>query len=280
MSIIKAVILLALLGAGAQAALVKGTVEVGKIGGLVTLKDGSGRTANLTSGATFNEGHTVETATNSTVELLLSNGSSLLVKPETTIEFKVFTQVSSNQIVAGKYRELSAEPSVSIVQIELHRGKIVGEARKLNPSSQFTVKSPVAVTRVRGTVWIDEYIVDPVTGKGTHTTTVINGNVEVRPLSQDDPIPVAPKTNIVITLDPSKPLEKSGITLGAVADAYINELVNSLPEGVSIQVSVDTGTGTVTITPVMPPPGSPPTPPIFDKIIIKEVQENVSPSGG
>lgn len=203
-------ILAALLPAIAPAALQKGVVEVGAVKGTSVLKDASGRSANLTKGLTFKEGHRIETAAGSNAELLFSNGATILVSAETQIEVKVFTQVASPLIIAGKYKELSAEPSMSIVQIELYRGKIIGEARKLNPSTQFTVKTPVGLTRVRGTVWTDEYTYDDKRLVGTQTTTVVKGEVEVNDLQGSLPAPITGGQEIVITGPAEKPATEPG----------------------------------------------------------------------
>lgn len=191
--------------APAFAALQKGIIEAGKLKGQVTLKDASGRTGNLTTGATFKEGHFVETGANSSAELILSNGATILVSPETLIEFKVFAQVTSSLIVAGKYREMSEEPSPSVVQIDLHRGKITGEARKLNASTQFTVKTPVGLTRVRGTVWTDEYIYDTDTQLGTQTSTCIKGAIEVNDLEGNLPTPAVGGEQVIIVAPSQAP---------------------------------------------------------------------------
>ena len=276
--ILSVLLLLVLPLVGAHAALVKGIVEVGQVVGQVSLRDAGGRTANLTTGTTFGEGHLVETAANSGVELLLSNGAVISLAAETKIEFKVFTQVASNLIVAGKYRELSAEPSPSVVQIELHRGKLLGEARKLNPSSQFTVKSPVAVTRVRGTTWVDEYTATP---RPTHTTSVVTGNVETTPRDTDTPTPVTSGTSATFVLGSNPTVVRNE------PDAILDSVFPSGSSTSNLRPRPPTGGN-----PPPPPASSPPPPPNpppfpftpgstpFDNINNSQAQNNVSPSGG
>lgn len=191
--------------AALSAALQKGIIEVGKTQGVAVARDAAGRKANLTQGQTFKEGTRIETQANTTVELIFSNGATILVTPETQIAIKIFTQVSSPLIVAGKYRELQSEPSPSIVQIELFRGKIIGEARKLNPSTQFTVKTPVGLTRVRGTVWSDEYIYDEQKQSGQQTSTCVKGQIEVNDLKGSLPIPIIKSQEVVISGPAPKP---------------------------------------------------------------------------
>lgn len=285
------------------AGLQKGVVEAGKVRGQVSLKDASGRSANLTTGATFKEGHFVETGANSSAELVLSNGATILVSPETLVEFKVFAQVASNLIVPGKYRELAEEPSPSVVQIDLHRGKIVGEARKLNPSTQFTVKTPVGLTRVRGTVWTDEYIYDINTQLGTQTSTCVKGAIEVNDLEGNLPTPAIGGEQVIIVAPSQAPRNylgdgkwddnpanlqgrRSQQRSGPAPDGHGKKAFKDLSDDTGLPPEL-TDEDKYPPGPQLPidprlRPGRGPTKPrdIFDRIIERETQENVSPSGG
>jgi hypothetical protein len=292
-----------LVSAGLQAALQKGMVEAGKVRGKVTLKDASGRSANLTTGATFREGHFVETGADSSAELILSNGATIVLSPETLLELKIFSQVASKLIVPGRYRELSEEPSPSVVQFDLHRGKITGEARKLNPSTQFTVKTPVGVTRVRGTVWTDEYIYDINTQLGTQTTTCIKGEIEVNDLEGNLPVPAVGGQQVIIVAPSQSPRNylgdgnwddnppntggaQSRTTVGPAPQGSGNQAFqelaqnSTLPSDVTDQDRYPSGGGRPPRPNLPPPPPPPPAPsdPV-DRIIEREVLENVSPSG-
>jgi len=250
-----------LLPALAHASLQKGVIEVGAVKGNSVLKDPSGRSANLTKGFTFKEGHRIETAVNASAELIFSNGATILVTPETQIDIKIFSQVASPLIVAGKYRELSAEPSVSIVQIELYRGKIIGEARKLNPSTQFTVKTPVGLTRVRGTVWTDQYTFDDKRQVGTQTTTVVKGEVEVNDLQGSLPVPLIGGQEIVIIGPADKPVRELGTDIdpepgsGSLPGDTKSEVKPADPEKIKDTVDEFKGGTTAPPPPTTPPPG-------------------------
>jgi hypothetical protein len=293
-----------LASAPAGAALQKGVIEAGKVRGQVSLKDAGGRTANLSTGATFREGHFVETGANSSAELILSNGATILVAPETLIEFKVFSQVASRLIVAGKYRELAEEPSPSVVQIDLHRGKITGEARKLNPATQFTVKTPVGLTRVRGTVWTDEYIYDINTQLGTQTTNCIKGAIEVNDLEGNLPVPAVGGEEVVIVAPSQAPRNylgngvwednvpnlsgaKARLATGPSPDGTLQSAFEELAGGTGLPGEL-TDPEKYPAGPrppldarlVPPPPPLDPDRDLFNRVIQKETQENISPSGG
>ena len=150
----------ALLPVLSSAALQSGKVQAGKINGTVTLIDAKAQRKPLKDGAVFQEGSLVETGVNSTAELVFSNGASLVVTPNTLVELRTFRQVPSADIT-DPYRQIEKDPSPSVTEIEVPRGKIIGEVRKLNALSTFTVKTPAGLVRIRGTVFTVEYRVGP-----------------------------------------------------------------------------------------------------------------------
>jgi len=167
---------LALLPAFSLAALQPGKVQVGKTTGNVTLADAKDARLPLASGAVFQEGARVETGVNSTAELIFSNGSTLILTPGTYVELRTFRQVASPDIVEP-YRQLEKDPSPSITEIEVARGKVIGEVRKLNALSAYSIKTPTGLVRIRGTVFSVEYRVDA-KGVGTNVVSCVRGSVE------------------------------------------------------------------------------------------------------
>ncbi|MCX6889521.1 MAG: FecR domain-containing protein, partial [Verrucomicrobia bacterium] len=142
----------ALLPILSSAALQTGKVQVGKVSGTVTIIDAKAQRKPLANGATFQEGSLVETGVNSTAELVFSNGASVVLTPNTLIELRTFRQVPSAGIT-DPYRQIEKDPSPSVTELEVPRGKIIGEVRKLNALSTFTVKTPAGLVRIRGTVF-------------------------------------------------------------------------------------------------------------------------------
>ena len=162
-----------------HAALQNGKVQVVTAKGQSSLINPQSIKEPIVSGKLFEQGYKVQTSKDSTVELCLSNGSTILVNPETSIEIRTFRQVASNLIVEGAYQKLDKEPSPSVVEIFVTEGKIIGEARKLNPQSSFTIKSPAGVTRIRGTVYTVEYKKNKNTRSGNMEVSCVKGSVEV-----------------------------------------------------------------------------------------------------
>ena len=166
----------ALLPVLSSAALQSGKVQVGKITGSVTIIDAKSQRKPLASGAVFQEGARVETGVDSTAELVFSNGASLVLTPSTLLELRTFRQVPSAGIT-DPYRQIEKDPSPSVTELEVPRGKIIGEVRKLNALSTFTVKTPAGLVRIRGTLFAVEYRVGP-DGVGRVVVSCVRGSVE------------------------------------------------------------------------------------------------------
>ncbi|MBJ7494012.1 MAG: FecR domain-containing protein, partial [Opitutales bacterium] len=162
-----------------HAALQNGKVQVSTTKGESSLTNPQSIKEPVVKGKLFEQGYKVETKKDSTVELCLSNGSTILVNPDTLLEVRVFRQVASNLIVEGAYQKLDKEPSPSVVEIYVIKGKIIGEARKLNPQSSFTIKSPAGVARIRGTVYSVEYSRNESARTGNMEVACVKGSVEV-----------------------------------------------------------------------------------------------------
>jgi len=197
---------LGLLPAFAFAALTNGKVQVGLVKDEAYLYDAKGKKEPLKSARVFQEGFRVETTPKNTVELILSNGSTLIVSPDTLLEVKTFRQVVSSLIVDGEYQKLDKEPSPSITEIEVIRGKVIGEVRKLNPQSSYTIKTPVGVARIRGTIYTVEFADN---GKGTGTLNVacVRGSVEATVFAANaGPIAVKPGDQLTVQAPVPKPV--------------------------------------------------------------------------
>jgi hypothetical protein len=181
----------ALLPLVSSAALQSGKVQVGKVTGTATLIDAKSQRKPLESGAVFQEGSRVETGVDSTAELVFSNGASLVLTPSTLLELRTFRQVPSAGIT-DPYRQIEKDPSPSVTEVEVPRGKVIGEVRKLNALSTFSVKTPAGLVRIRGTVFTIEYRVGP-DGIGKIIVSCVRGSVETTVYSANvGPVAVDP----------------------------------------------------------------------------------------
>jgi hypothetical protein len=181
----------ALLPLVSSAALQSGKVQVGKVTGTATLIDAKSQRKPLESGAVFQEGTRVETGVDSTAELVFSNGASLVLTPSTLLELRTFRQVPSAGIT-DPYRQIEKDPSPSVTEVEVPRGKVIGEVRKLNALSTFSVKTPAGLVRIRGTVFSVEYRVGA-DGIGKIVVSCVRGSVETTVFSANvGPVAVDP----------------------------------------------------------------------------------------
>jgi hypothetical protein len=189
------------------AALTNGKLQVGIVKDEAYLYDKQGKKEPLRTARIFQEGFRVETTPKNTVELILSNGSTLIVSPDTLLEVKTFRQVVSDRIIEGEYQKLDKEPSPSITEIEVIRGKVVGEVRKLNPQSSYTIKTPVGVARIRGTIYTVEFS-DNGKGSGTLNVGCVRGSVEATIFAANSgPIAVRPGDQLTVQAPVPKPVE-------------------------------------------------------------------------
>jgi hypothetical protein len=249
-----------------HAALQNGKVQVAITKGESSLTNPQSIKEPAVKGKLFEQGYKVETSKDSTLELCFSNGSTVLVNPDTLLEIRTFRQVASNLIIEGAYQKLDKEPSPSVVEIFIVRGKIIGEARKLNPQSSFTIKSPAGVARIRGTVYSVQYSKNKTTRTGNMEVACVKGSVEVTINGSDSgSVPVEPgrkmNAQAPITDEDEKPAElKKVVTRVAITDKKVIILKDTtglkpgmkiqgagIPEDVEI-VSINPETGEVTLT--------------------------------
>lgn len=100
----------------------------------------------------FKQGVTINTASDATVVLLFSNGSSLTIKPDTTISIEEYLQAPVPQ-GSPSLDSLDKEPTTSKTKLRLLEGDIIGSVKKLNEDegSSYEVDSPIGTAGIRGT---------------------------------------------------------------------------------------------------------------------------------
>jgi len=100
----------------------------------------------------FKQGVTIMTGPDATVVLLFSNGSSLTIKPDTTLSIEEYLQapIPEDEPALDK---LDKEPTTSKTKLRLLEGDIIGSVKKLNEDegSSYEVDSPIGTAGIRGT---------------------------------------------------------------------------------------------------------------------------------
>jgi hypothetical protein len=115
------------------------------------------------------EGTTVETAPNSIVALVFSNGTGVTFEKDTRVDIKRFGQ----EPFVPNRTDMDAEPSVSQIVIVLVRGTIGVSTSKLAPGSNMTFQTPSGSINVRG----GDVVIQ--TDNGVTTVSVISGDCTV-----------------------------------------------------------------------------------------------------
>lgn len=152
-----------------------GLIKVAKVTGAVTaMKDGV--TTPLANGSEISQGYVVNTAKDSSVVLVFSNGATVNLAQDSSLSIDEFLQDPfADEVSVSK---LTAEPSVSNTKLNLSRGELVGNVKKLNydAGSSFTVQTPVGAAGIRGTTFRIVFRPDG-TGKAFFSLTTVEGNV-------------------------------------------------------------------------------------------------------
>ena len=97
-------------------------------------------------------GYRLRTRANSTIRLLLTNGTLITLSPES--EGKILTYFQEPISASDRtFQETTTELSPSMVKFELSLGELIVETKKLNKSSSFDIHSPLCVAGIRGTAF-------------------------------------------------------------------------------------------------------------------------------
>lgn len=253
-------------------------------------------------GAVFKDGNGIRTGEKSKAELFLSNGIRLVMLPTSTINVKNLKQGDGSLIAPPADNKPVKETSQSFTDLEVVSGKVIGDVKKLASGSTFTLKTPVGVVNIKGTVFSVEYKVNK---DGTQSFNVgcLVGRVTVQMADpRIAPVSIPAGKQMSITAPPVKavtemplppPEKKDGgkddkkegpkedappppppleVKMEALPPAEIKQLVISAP------------------TQPPPPPPAPPPPPSagavdnvinkLEKLELSEQVTNPSPTGG
>jgi hypothetical protein len=93
----------------------------------------------------------------SSVILWLSNGSRMVVNQNAVVHFKTMKQEAGSLQAPNPEDKSQKETGASITEIEVESGKVIGDVKKLAPNSIYTLKTPVGVVSIKGTVFSVEY---------------------------------------------------------------------------------------------------------------------------
>jgi hypothetical protein len=126
--------------------------------------------------------------------------------------------------------------STSTVDMTAGKIKVVALKDRLKPGDRIEVRTPTAITAVRGTAWVVE--VAPTPAGPVSRITVLDGIVDVTPL---DPATCRPRS-AVVRLSPLQQLELGGATQAGAAQTINRADADRLDASFAFSLKAGTGT--------------------------------------
>lgn len=254
------------------------------------------------AGVVFEPGSILSTGEKSGATVFLSNGTKLILNEDAVVHFKVLKQMEGEALVPDAEATPTKEKGPSVTEIEVEKGKVVGDVKKLDKQSSFTLKTPVGTVRIKGTVFAIEYRVSK-DGIATFNVGCARGLVQVEVPGGAGPMAIKGGQQLSMSAPAPKPAaqqggpeqkggEKKGDSEEKPADGPKDK--PAPPPQMKIEaLKAETFANVPNFTPPPPPPpaGPPPPPPgaspaALDNMI-QRVQDNVmkeqldpSPTGG
>ena len=256
------------LDASAQTAQAPGQIRVAKVNGTATaVKDGN--TITLQNGTELTQGYGVNTGKNSSVVLVFSNGATLNLAQDTSLSIDEFTQdpFAEEQSVS----KLTSEPSTSKTKLNLSRGELVGNVKKLNydAGSSFSIQTPVGAAGIRGTTFRIIFRPDG-TGKAFFSLTTVEGNVVLAAgtvnLPTETSVPDNKEVEVIIDVNVDAVTGEVTVAVGSAPPVVVADATpTSVAAVAAVAQQIATAVAAVTFTTptTTPPPTTPPaeTPP-------------------
>lgn len=154
-----------------------GSIVLSRVEGTVSVQEKATTTVTpATNGLSISEGFVVRTGTESRVILVFSNGSTINLGADSELDIETFLQDPFESEL--RLADMTDEPSTSTTRINLTRGEVVGNVKKLNTAggSSFTVQTPAGAAGIRGTTF---RIVFRPTGDGraNFSLTMLEGDI-------------------------------------------------------------------------------------------------------
>ena len=111
----------------------------------------------LKVGSQLAPGQMISTGSKSSLMIAFSNGSTVTIGEESLVLVDEFKQKPFGEMF--KISEISKEPSVSQTRLNLVRGELIADVKKLNKEegSTFEVITPVGIAGIRGTTFLLAY---------------------------------------------------------------------------------------------------------------------------
>ncbi len=234
------------LSLSAYAESIVGQIKAAKVEGEVSKLSAAGATTPIKTGDILLESDTVITGKASSVILAFQNGSTVKLSAESRLAIDEFKVDPFAETV--KVSELKNEPSSSKTALNLAYGEMVGDVKKLNKTSSYSIKTPVGAAGIRGTIY--RIVFKPSSdGKAFFTITTAEGHVVMTGVSNTE-IPVDAGKEVVVEVD-----------LAAPNAAEAKVVTQDIPPATAAQVTAAAQEIAINNQNILLPPPTPPTPP-------------------
>jgi len=192
-------------GAPAPTARVKGKILVARVVGSASVQaEAGGPVRPLREGEQISDESIVVTAAASNVILAFSNGATVNVSANSSLDIQQFVQ----DPFAGdlKLSDMKQEEGTSTTRLNLSHGAVVGKVVHLNvdKGSEFTVQTPVGAAGIRGTTFEIVFIPNP-GGTATFTVLTQEGLVVFSGTASNVQIPAGTKISATFSYTPATP---------------------------------------------------------------------------
>lgn len=208
---------------------VRGRIIAAKVDGHVTvLAKATGVSVTLKSGDAIMDGTQIVTAPGGEAILVFSNGASVDVAADSTLDIDEFQQ--DPFATSQKVSEMTQEPTTSVTKLNLTKGELVGKVVHLNVDrgSEFTVQTPVGAAGIRGTTFEVIFRPDPNNpGHSLFTVYTVEGNVTVEVGHGSAPVSVPAGKQVAAVFNYTPPTPASAGTPAVPATVSAISVVTS-----------------------------------------------------
>jgi hypothetical protein len=151
----------------------------------------------IRNGSLLSEGQVVTTGASASVLFVLSNGATVSLGADSILGLEQFSQQPFGDTF--KLSTLAAEPSTSTTRLNLVRGELISDVKKLNKGagSSFSIKTPVGAAGIRGTAF--RLAFKPDGDRASFALLMLEGVIEQTFGSRARPVRVEQGKQVVVT---------------------------------------------------------------------------------
>ena len=155
------------------------------------------------NGTLLVEGQTITTGPGASVLFVLSNGATVSLGADSVLALEQFSQQPFAQ--AFTMSAAVAEPSMSSTRLNLVRGELISDVKKLNKAanSSFSIKTPVGAAGIRGTAF--QLTFRPQGDRANYSLVMLEGAIEQTFGSRSRPVQVLQGKQLVVNSIPFNP---------------------------------------------------------------------------